>query len=108
MKKGIHPDYKEVIIGEVEVRDTFKVPKVGMIAGAYVTEGKVTRNAELRLLRDGKIIHEGDISSLKRFKNDVKEVKEGYECGVGIEDYNDLKVGDVMEVYEYEEVKRTL
>ncbi len=108
MEGLLDPDYKEVIIGEVEVRDTFKVPKVGMIAGAYVTEGKVTRNAELRLLRDGKIIHEGDISSLKRFKNDVKEVKEGYECGVGIEDYNDLKVGDVMEVYEYEEVKRTL
>ncbi|MGM0369548.1 MAG: translation initiation factor IF-2 [Bacillota bacterium] len=108
MEGLLDPDYKEVIIGEVEVRDTFKVPKVGMIAGAYVTDGKITRNAELRLLRDGKIIHEGDISSLKRFKNDVKEVKEGYECGVGIEDYNDLKVGDVMEVYEYEEVKRTL
>ena len=108
MEGLLEPDYKEVVIGEVEVRDTFKVPDVGMIAGAYVTDGIVKRNAELRLLRDGKIIHEGEISSLKRFKDDVKEVREGYECGIGIEDYNDLKVGDVMEVYEYEEVKRTL
>ena len=108
MEGLLDPDYKEVVIGEVEVRDTFKVPDVGMIAGSYVTDGKVKRDAELRLLRDGKIIHEGKISSLKRFKNDVKVVKEGYECGIGIEDYNDLKVGDIMEVYEYEEVKRTL
>ena len=108
MEGLLEPDYKEVVIGEVEVRDVFKVPDVGMIAGAYVKNGEVKRDAELRLLRDGKIIHEGKISSLKRFKNDVKEVKEGYECGIGIEDYNDLKVGDIMEVYEYEEVKRTL
>ncbi|MFO7819215.1 MAG: translation initiation factor IF-2 [Halanaerobacter sp.] len=108
MEGLLEPDYKEVVIGEVEVRDVFKVPDVGMIAGAYVKNGEVKRDAELRLLRDGKIIHEGKVSSLKRFKNDVKEVKEGYECGIGIEDYNDLKVGDIMEVYEYEEVKRTL
>ncbi|MBM7555386.1 translation initiation factor IF-2 [Halanaerobacter jeridensis] len=108
MEGLLEPDYKEVVIGEVEVRDTFKVPDVGMIAGAYVTDGIIKRDAELRLLRDGKIIHEGKISSLKRFKDDVKEVREGYECGIGIEDYNDLKVGDVMEVYEYEEIKRTL
>ena len=108
MEGLLDPDYKEVVIGEVEVRDTFKVPDIGTIAGAYVKNGRVTRDAELRLLRDGKIIHEGNISSLKRFKDDVKEVKEGYECGIGIEDYNDLKVGDIMEVYEYEEIKRTL
>ncbi|MGM0500960.1 MAG: translation initiation factor IF-2 [Bacillota bacterium] len=108
MEGLLDPDYKEIVIGEVEVRDTFKVPDIGVIAGAYVKNGKVKRDAELRLLRDGKIIHEGEISSLKRFKDDVKEVKEGYECGVGIENYNDLKVGDIMEVYEYEEIKRTL
>ncbi len=108
MEGLLDPDYKEVVLGQVEVRDIFKVPKVGVIAGAYVSEGKVLRNAKVRLLRDGNIIKEGDISSLKRFKDDVREVAEGYECGIGIEDYNDIKVGDIMEIYDYEEVKRTL
>ncbi|MCK8816482.1 translation initiation factor IF-2 [Natroniella sulfidigena] len=108
MEGLLDPDYKEIILGQVEVRDTFKVPKVGTIAGSYVKSGKITRNAKIRLIRDGKIIKEGDISSLKRFKDDVREVAEGYECGVGIEDYNDIKVGDIMEVYGYKEVKRTL
>ncbi|WP_027338740.1 translation initiation factor IF-2 [Halonatronum saccharophilum] len=108
MEGLLDPDYKEVILGQVEVRDTFKVPKVGVIAGAYVTNGMVSRNAQVRLLRDGKIIKEGEISSLKRFKDDVREVREGYECGIGIEGYNDIKEGDVMEVFDFEEVKRTL
>ncbi|MCK8826267.1 translation initiation factor IF-2 [Natroniella acetigena] len=108
MEGLLDPDYKEVVLGQVEVRETFKVPKVGTIAGSYVKSGKVNRNAKIRLIRDGKIIKEGEISSLKRFQDDVREVAEGYECGVGIEDYNDIKVGDIMEVYDYEEVKRTL
>ncbi|PRX33625.1 translation initiation factor IF-2 [Orenia metallireducens] len=108
MEGLLDPDYKEVVLGQVEVRQTFKVPKIGTIAGAYVTNGTVNRNAKVRLLRDGTIIHEGEIGSLKRFQDDVKEVAEGYECGIGIEGYNDLKEGDIMEIYDFEEVKRTL
>ena len=108
MEGLLDPDYKEVILGRVEVRDTFSVPKVGTIAGSYVTNGKVSRNAKARLLRDGVVIFEGDIASLKRFKDDAKEVAEGYECGIGLENFNDIKIGDVIEVYDYEEVKRTL
>jgi len=106
MKGMLAPEFKEVVIGKVEVRDTFKVPNVGIIAGAYVTEGKVARGAKLRLLRDGIVIHEGEISSLKRFKDDAKEVNSGYECGLGIENYNDIKVGDIIEAFKMEEVKR--
>ncbi|TDX51882.1 translation initiation factor IF-2 [Orenia marismortui] len=108
MEGLLDPDYKEIVLGQVEVRQTFKVPKVGVIAGAYVTNGTVNRNAKVRLLRDGKIVHEGDIGSLKRFQNDVREVAEGYECGIGIEGYNDVKEGDIMEIYDFEEIKRTL
>jgi translation initiation factor IF-2 len=108
MEGLLDPDYKEVVLGQVEVRQTFKVPKIGTIAGAYVTNGTVNRNAKVRLLRDGTIIHEGEIGSLKRFQDDVKEVAEGYECGIGIEGYNDLKEGDIMEIYDFEEIKRTL
>ncbi|WP_018250159.1 translation initiation factor IF-2 [Orenia marismortui] len=108
MEGLLDPDYKEIVLGQVEVRQTFKVPKVGVIAGAYVTNGTVNRNSKVRLLRDGKIIHEGDIGSLKRFQNDVREVAEGYECGIGIEGYNDVKEGDIMEIYDFEEIKRTL
>ncbi|GAB6137610.1 translation initiation factor IF-2 [Halanaerobaculum tunisiense] len=108
MEGLLDPDYKEVVIGRAEVRDTIKVPGVGIISGTYVTEGKINRNAKIRLLRDNQIIHDGTISSLKRFEDDVREVAEGYECGVGIEDYNDIKVGDVLEVYKLKAVKRTL
>ena len=108
MEGLLDPDYKEYVVGQAEVRQTFKVPDIGTIAGCYVTEGKVVRNANIRLIRDGKIIKEGLISSLKRFKDDAKEVKEGYECGIGIEDYDDVKDGDIMEVYDYKEIKRTL
>ncbi|MCQ2565576.1 MAG: translation initiation factor IF-2 [Clostridia bacterium] len=106
MKGMLDPEFKEVIMGKIEVRTTFKVPNVGVIAGAYVTEGKVARNAQVRLLRDGVIIHEGVISSLKRFKDDAREVAAGFECGIGIEKYNDIKEGDVIEAFKMEEVKR--
>ena len=93
-------------MGYVEVRQTFKVPNVGTIAGCYVTQGKIQRNAEIRLVRDGIIIHEGKICSLKRFKDDAKEVGENFECGIGIENFNDIKEGDTMECFIMEEVKR--
>ena len=104
----LDPELKEVTAGRAEVRDTFKVPDVGTIAGVYIKKGNVNRNYKVRLLRDGVVIHEGSISSLKRFQDDVREVKEGYECGIGIEAYNDIKVGDVLEIYYYKEIKRTL
>ena len=106
MKGMLDPEFKEVVLGEVEVRDTFKVPNVGTIAGAYVTNGKVVRNAQIRIVRDGIVIHEGTISSLRRFKDDAKEVLQGYECGIGIENYNDIKVGDIIECFEMQEVER--
>lgn len=101
------PEYKEIAEGRVEVRDTFQTPK-GIIAGSYVTEGSLTRGSRCRLLRDNVVIHNGSISSLRRFKDDVREVQTNYECGVGIENYNDIKVGDVIEAYKMQEVKRTL
>ena len=106
LKGMLDPVYKEVVLGKIEIRDTFKVPGVGIIGGAYVLEGKVQRNAEIRLVRDGIVIHEGKISSLKRFKDDVKEVAQGYECGIGIENYNDIKEGDIIEAFKMEEIER--
>ncbi len=106
MKGMLDPEYKEVVIGRIQVRETFKVPNVGVIAGAYVLTGKVTRNAQVRLIRDGIVIHEGKISSLRRFKDDAKEVATGYECGIGIENFNDLKLDDEIEAFIIEEVKR--
>lgn len=106
MKGMLDPEFKEVVLGTVEIRETFKVPNIGIIGGAYVTEGVVQRNADVRLVRDGIVIHEGKISSLKRFKDDAKEVAQGYECGIGIENYNDIKVGDVVEAFTMEEIER--
>ncbi|KMY67777.1 hypothetical protein AAU61_07815 [Desulfocarbo indianensis] len=102
------PLVEEEVIGRVEVRDTFSVPKIGIIAGSYVTSGKIERNAKVRLLRDGKVIANTKISSLRRFKDDVKEVAQGFECGIGLENYNDIKVGDEIEVYITREVAATL
>ncbi|MBF8983048.1 translation initiation factor IF-2 [Lutibacter sp. B2] len=102
----LDPEYKEVILGKVEIRATFKVPVIGTIGGAYVLEGKVTRSANVRLVREGIVIFEGAISSLKRFKDDAKEVAAGYECGIGLEKYNDIKEGDIIEAYIIEEIKR--
>ncbi|WZL74888.1 translation initiation factor IF-2 [Clostridiaceae bacterium 35-E11] len=106
MKGMLDPEYKEVVLGKVEIRATFKVPGAGTIGGAYVQEGKVLRNAKVRLVRDGIVIFEGAISSLKRFKDDVKEVASGYECGIGLENYNDIKEGDIIEPFIIEEIKR--
>lgn len=106
MKGMLDPIYEEKVIGNVEVRQVFKVSNVGTIAGAYVLEGKIERNAGVRVLRENVVIHEGKLVSLKRFKDDVKEVAKGYECGMQIENYNDLKEGDIIEVYVMEEVKR--
>ena len=106
MKGMLDPEFKEEVLGKAEVRDTFKVPNLGVVAGCYVNEGVVKRNAQIRLVRDGIVIHEGVISSLKRFKDDAKEVAAGYECGLGIEKYNDIKPGDVIECFEMVEVER--
>ena len=105
MKGMLDPVFKEVVIGTVEVRQTFKVSNVGTIAGAYVLTGKVTRNAGIRVIRDNIVIHDGKLVSLKRFKDDVKEVDKGYECGIQIDGFNDIKEGDNLEVYIMEEVK---
>lgn len=106
MKGMLDPEFKEEILGKAEIRETFKVPNIGIVGGAYVIEGKVQRNAEVRLVRDGIVIHEGKISSLRRFKDDVKEVAKGFECGIGIEDYNDIKPEDVIECYHMVEIER--
>ena len=106
MKGMFKPVFKEVHLGTISVRNTFKVSSVGTIAGAYVQDGKVQRNAQVRVVRDGVVVHEGQIASLRRFKDDVREVAAGYECGIGIENFNDIHEGDVIEAYAMEEVKR--
>lgn len=104
----LEPDKEEKILATVEVRNTFKVPKIGLIAGCYVLDGKISRSNKIRLIRDGMVVFEGNILSLKRFKDDVREVESGYECGIGLENFNDLKVGDVIESYTIIEIKRKL
>ena len=106
MKGLLAPKFKEVLLGHATVRSPFKVSGVGTIAGSYVTDGKIQRNAQIRLLRDNIVIHEGRISSLKRFKDDAKEVNTGYECGIGIENYNDIKENDVIECFIMEEIEK--
>ena len=106
MKGMLDPKFREVVTGHAEIRQTFKVSGIGTIAGAYVTDGKVSRNAEVRLVRDGIVLFEGKIGSLKRFKDDAKEVSEGFECGMSIDGYNDIKEGDVMECFIMEEIER--
>ena len=106
MKGMLDPKFEERIIGNAEVRQTFKISNVGTIAGSYVTDGKLERNAGVRVLRDNVVIHDGKLASLKRFKDDAKEVAKGYECGIQIEKYNDIKEGDIIEAYILEEVKR--
>jgi translation initiation factor IF-2 len=108
MEGMLAPDYEERTIGQVEVRDTFKVPRIGVIAGCYVTDGLVRRNSSVHIIRDGVQIYTGKVSSLKRFKDDAREVESGYECGIGIENYNDVKVGDQFEVFETVEIAKTL
>ena len=103
----LEPDIVEDIIGQLEVRATFRASRIGTIAGCYVQEGVVRRNSHVRLVREGTVVHEGRIASLKRFNEDTREVTSGFECGVLIEDYNDVKEGDQIEVYELREVART-
>ncbi len=105
MKGMLDPKFREVVVGHAEIRQTFKVSGVGTIAGAYVQDGKIVRACEVRIVRDGIVIHEGHLNSLKRFKDDVKEVAAGYECGMGIENYNDLKEGDIIESFVMEQIK---
>jgi translation initiation factor IF-2 len=104
----LKPESKEVILGHAEIREIFSVPKVGKIAGCMVTDGLFRRNVKVRLLRDHVVVFTGALGSLRRFKDDVREVKEGFECGMSIENYHDIRQGDVIEAYEIEEVARSL
>ncbi len=104
----LDPEFKEVVIGSAEVRETFQVPKLGTIAGCYVIDGKIARKAKVRVLREGVVIYTGQMGSLKRFKDDAKEVASGYECGIGVENFNNIKVGDVIEAFIMEEIEASL
>jgi translation initiation factor IF-2 len=102
------PSISEQVLATIEVREIFKISKVGTIAGCYVQEGKIVRNNKVRLVRDGLVVFDGTIASLKRFKEDVREVEQGFECGIGLEGYNDIKAGDTVEAYTLIETKRKL
>jgi translation initiation factor IF-2 len=104
----LEPEEVEKALGYADVRDKFKIPKLGVIAGCYIKEGRVVRNALLRVKRDGEVLHTGKLTSLKRFKEDVADVTEGYECGIGVEGFKDFNEGDIIEVYEIKEIKRSL
>ncbi|HWO96908.1 MAG TPA: translation initiation factor IF-2 [Bacillus sp. (in: firmicutes)] len=106
MKGMLDPEFEEKVIGQVEVRTTFKVSKIGTIAGSYVTDGKITRDSSVRLIRDGIVIFEGEVDALKRFKDDAKEVSQGYECGITLKNFNDIKEGDIIEAYVMQEIER--
>jgi translation initiation factor IF-2 len=99
---------EEKIIGSAEIRETFKISKVGTIAGCFVTDGEIKRSSKVRVIREGVVVYTGTLGSLKRFKDDVKEVKRGFECGLNVDRFNDIKVGDVVEAFEEVEVKQTL
>ena len=105
MKGMLAPKYKEVVLGHAEVRQIFKASSVGTICGSYVTDGKIVRNCLVRVIRDGIVIHEGELASLRRFKDDVKEVAANYECGITIEKFNDVKEGDIIEAFVMEQIK---
>jgi translation initiation factor IF-2 len=108
MQGMLRPEEVEETVGEVEIRETFRASKVGTIAGCYVTEGKVTRGASVRLVRDGTVVWTGEIESLRRHSEDAREVAAGFECGIVLRNYQDVKVGDVLEVFETKQVERTL
>jgi len=108
MEGLLEPKFEEKIVGNIEVREVFKVTKVGTIAGCYVLDGRVARNNKIRIIRDGIVIHTGELESLKRFKDDVKDVVKGYECGLKIKNFNDINIGDIVEAFEQVEVKRKL
>jgi translation initiation factor IF-2 len=103
----LEPEFEEVVTGEAEVREIFSIPRVGRVAGCYVRDGVITRGSKVRFLRDGVVIWNGQIASLKRFKDDVREVASGFECGIGLENYQDLQQGDVIETYDVREIART-
>ena len=105
MKGMLAPKYKEVVLGHAEIRQTFKVSGVGTIAGCYVQDGKMQRSEKVRIVRDSIVVHEGDLATLKRFKDDAKEVAAGYECGMSFDKFNDIKVGDIVEAFVMEQVK---
>jgi translation initiation factor IF-2 len=105
MKGMLASKYREVVLGHAEIRQTFQASGIGTIAGCYVQEGKIVRASKVRIVRDGIVIHEGELASLKRFKDDVREVAAGYECGMNIERFNDLKVGDIIEAFTLEEFR---
>ena len=107
MKGLLDPEFEEKVIGQAEVRETFKVSKVGTIAGSYVIDGKITRGSSIRVIRDGVVLFEGELAALKRFKDDVREVEKNYECGITIKDFNDIKTGDRIEAFVMEEIERT-
>ena len=104
MKGMLAPKFKEVVIGHAEVRQTYKVSHVGTVCGCYVQDGKIVRNCQVRVVRDGIVIHEGVLASLRRFKDDVKEVNSGYECGMQVEKFNDIKEGDTIECFVMEQI----
>ena len=106
MKGLLAPEYKEVLLGHAEVRNTFRITGAGTVAGCYVQDGKMQRNAQVRLLRDNIVVYEGKLNSLKRFKDDAKEVAAGYECGISFDGYNDIKEGDIIECFIMEEIER--
>ena len=106
MKGMLAPKFKEVFLGHAQVRQVFRVTGAGTVAGSYITDGIVRRNAQVRLLRDNIVIYEGKLSSLKRFKDDAREVASGFECGIGLENYNDIKENDVIECFVQEEIER--
>jgi translation initiation factor IF-2 len=108
MEGMLSPDIEEKIVCNIEIRETFKISKVGTIAGCYVLDGKMTRNTQVRVIRDGIVVYSGELATLKRFKDDVKEVSSGYECGLSIKNFNDIKVGDIIEGFEEVEVKKKL
>jgi translation initiation factor IF-2 len=103
----LKPEFEEVVTGEAEVREVFSIPRVGRVAGCYVRNGVITRGSRVRFLREGVVIWNGAIASLRRFKDDVREVQSGFECGIGLENYQDLKQGDVIETYDLREIART-
>ena len=106
MKGMLAPKFREAVIGHAEIRQTYKVSSVGTVAGCYVTDGKIQRACDVRIVRDGIVVHEGHLASLQRFKDSVKEVAQGYECGLSFEKYNDIKVGDIVEAYVMEQIEQ--
>jgi translation initiation factor IF-2 len=105
MKGMLAPKFKEVILGHAQVRQVYKITGAGTIAGCYVQDGRIARNAQARIVRDGIVIHEGDIASLRRFKDDVREVAAGYECGIGLDKFSDIKENDVIEAFLMEQIE---